>query len=100
MAGGGEVRTINQHVKLLRTGNMYSIDDPNDLPNELARALIHYAKKHDLEPVRIIVHPDTLQGYEGDMEIVSRDNGTIYRATIEAHATVGAKTFMITNGGE
>jgi len=59
--------TINQHVKLLRTGNMYSIDDPNDLGAEIARALVHFAKKHKADPARIIVHPDTLQGYGGEL---------------------------------
>jgi hypothetical protein len=79
---------------------MYSIDDPTHLGAEIARALVHFATKHGVAPARIIVHPDTLQGYEGELVIESRDNGTLYRATIEAHNTVGAKTFMITNGGE
>ena len=92
--------TENPHLKLIRTGNMYSIDDPTHLGAEIARALVHYAKKHGADPARIIVHPDTLKGYEGELVIESRDNGDVYRATIEAHNTVGAKTFMITNGGE
>ena len=92
--------TINQHVKLLRTGNMYSIDDPDQLGTEIARALVHFAKKHGVAPARIIVHPDTLKGFEGELVIESRDNGSVYRATIEAHNSVGKKTFMITNGGE
>ena len=93
-------QTINQHVKLLRTGNMYSIDDPTHLGAEIARALVHFAKKHGVAPARIIVHPDTLKGYEGELVIESRDNGSVYRATIEAHNSVGKKVFMITNGGE
>jgi len=92
--------TINQHVKLLRTGNMYSIDDPTHLGAEIARALVHFAKKHSADPAKIIVHPDTLKGYEGELVIESRDNGSVYKATIEAHNSVGRKTFMITNGGE
>ena len=92
--------TENPHLKLLRTGNMYSIDDPANLGAEIARALVHYAKKHGADPAKIIVHPDVLKGYEGELEIVSRDNGSVYRATIEAHNSVGKKTFMVTNGGE
>jgi hypothetical protein len=79
---------------------MYSIDDPTHLGAEIARALVHFAKKHGADPAKIIVHPDVLKGYEGELVIESRDNGQVYRATIEASGRVGKKWYMITDGGE
>ena len=57
--------TRNPYIQLLRVGNMYAIEDPNNLGTEIARSLVHFARKHNMQPARIIVHPDTQNGYEG-----------------------------------
>ena len=89
----------NPHIKLLRTGNIYSIEPGVDLHKSICADLIHFARKHGMHPAHIYVHPDTLQGYEGELVIEGCDDGQVYRATIEASNTVGKKTYMITNGG-
>jgi hypothetical protein len=48
--------------------------------------------------VTILVHPEVLQGYEGELVIESRDNGSVYRAEIVADATQRLKSYMITGG--
>ena len=92
--------TRNPYIKLLRVGNIYAIEDPDQLGADIARNLVHFARKHGAQPAKVYVHPDTLQGYEGELEVVSHSDGQVYRATIEAANTVGKKTYMITNGGE
>jgi hypothetical protein len=87
-----------KNIKHLRTGNLYSINDREDLQLQLSRALVHYARKHGLQPAVIVVNPQTLKGLEGDLEIESRDNGDVYRAVIVAENSVSVKTVLITDG--
>jgi hypothetical protein len=92
--------TRNPYIKLIRVGNIYAIEDPDQLGADIARNLVHFARKHGMQPAKVYVHPDTLNGYEGELVIESHDGKQVYRATIEAANTVGEKTYMITNGGD
>jgi hypothetical protein len=87
-----------KNIKHLRTGNLYSINEHEDLQLQLSRALVHYAKKHGLQPAVIVVNPQLLNGFAGELEIESRDNGDVYRAVIVAENSVSVKTVLITDG--
>ena len=88
------------NIKLVRTGNLYSISEDRDLQIQMSEALIHYAKKHGLKPATIIMNPKTLNGLQGILEIESQDNGDVYKANIVSENSVNIKTMLVTNGGE
>lgn len=46
----------------------------------------------------IVVNPQLLNGFAGELEIESRDNGDVYRAVIVAENSVSVKTVLITDG--
>ena len=90
--------TRNQHITLLRIGNLYSIEPGQSLQSSVAADMIHFVRKHGTEPKRILVHPDVISEV-GVLEVVSKDNGTVYRARVEADPAIGKKTYLI-EGGE
>ena len=90
--------TRNPHITLLHTGNLYRFEPGDDLHKSICASLIHFAKKHKTAPIRVLVHPDVLQGYEGELVIESRDNGSVYRAEIVGDVTQRLKSYMITGG--
>ena len=77
------------------TGNIYSIDD--NLAYSINCALVHYARKHELKPAWILVNPQDLAGYEGELVVISDDNGDSFRAEIVAYAPQPRGRFIVIN---
>ena len=80
------------------TGNIYSID--GNLAYSINCALVHYARKHELKPAWILVNPTDLAGYEGELVVISDDNGDSFRAEIIADPGQARGRFTITNDEE
>jgi hypothetical protein len=75
-------------------GNLYSIDDPAKLHETILRDVIHFQKRHGCQPSIVLVHPDLLNGIEGDIEVVS-DKGVTYLAKVQADNRQGLASYMI-----
>ena len=90
--------TRNQHIQLLRIGNLYSIEPGQSLACSVAADMVHFVRKHGTPPKRILVHPDVISEV-GTLEVVSKDNGDVYRARVECDPAIGKKTYLI-EGGE
>ena len=91
--------TRNQHITLLRIGNLYSIEPGQSLACSVAADMVHFVRKHGTEPTRILVHPDVITEV-GTLEVVSKDNGDVYRAKVESDPAIGKKTYLIEGGEE
>jgi hypothetical protein len=86
--------TRNANITLLRIGNLYSIEPGQSLACSVAADMIHFVRKHGTPPKRILVHPSVI-GEVGTLEVVSKDNGDVYRARVESDPAIGKKTYLI-----
>lgn len=58
--------------------NLYSIDD-KDLVKSIYSSVIHFTNKYQLQPETILIHPDLVNGLEGERRCQAATPWTSYR---------------------